>query len=324
MGIPDRHILDRYLKNTCTEEERKLVDEWYDQLEVDVPDESLISEEDRAAVKAEVWEGVSQGMLPTGRRSVLRRFGWQAAVAAAIFGIVVMSIHWWEHHAHRSPQKAMVAEHWDTVSAKAGKILHLTLDDGTNVWLKAGSTLSYPQKFAANERTVALLNGEAFLEVAKDDKRPFTLTSGECVTRVLGTSFNVRRYQERQDLSVSVITGKVQVATPSGTRRVLTAGSEMVKINAGNYVVKDIPPAAMRGAWKNGQMVFRQQQFSDIAAELEDYYAIKVNFRSEQTAKLRLTGRFSYFQSPDEILRSLCLVNGNVLEQAGNNYTISE
>ncbi|WP_295116989.1 FecR family protein [uncultured Chitinophaga sp.] len=324
MGIPDRHILDRYLKNTCTEEERILVDEWYDQLDVDLPDESLLSEEDRAALKAEVWNDVSSNMLRSrkpffGRHSIW----WQVGAAALIFGLVFMTINWWEDNAHRYTYMENVMQNWDTTTAKAGDILHLTMEDGTHVWLKAGSSISYPEHFANNERTVTLLNGEAFLEVAKDEKRPFILTSGECVTRVLGTSFNVRNYDKRKVASVSVITGKVQVAIGSGSKEVLDAGEEIVKEH-GDYIVKEIPVAAMRGAWKNGEMVFRQQQFKCIANELEDYYDIKVNFKDEQLATLRMTGRFSYRQSPDEILSSLCTVNGNRYTKQGNSYTISE
>ncbi|MCK7557471.1 FecR family protein [Chitinophaga sedimenti] len=162
VGIPDRHILDRYLKNTCTEEERQLVDEWYEQLNIDVTSDSLISDADRAAVKAEVWEGAAMGMEPAGPRTVRRRIWWQAAVAAGIFGLIITSMNWWEFNEHRLPQLLAAVQTWDTVTAKAGKILHLTLDDGTKVWLKAGSTISYPQHFASSERTVALLNGEAF------------------------------------------------------------------------------------------------------------------------------------------------------------------
>ncbi|MCK7557470.1 DUF4974 domain-containing protein [Chitinophaga sedimenti] len=144
------------------------------------------------------------------------------------------------------------------------------------------------------------------------------------MTRVLGTSFNVRRYESRKDMAVSVLSGKVQVATASGEKEVLAAGRELVKVDNKDYVVKDIPDAAMRGAWKNGEMVFRQQPFALIAAELEDYYAIEINFKSEQLAGLRITGRFSYAQTPDEILRSLCLVNGNKFSREGNNYTVFE
>lgn len=325
VGIPDRYILDRYLKNTCTEEERKLVDDWYDQLNIDVSDESLISEEDRAAVKAEVWEGVSGNMQPAKPFYGRYRIWWQAIAAAAVFVLVWVTIHWWENNAHRPIFALQQASGWDTTTAKAGNIVSLTLEDGTRIWLKAGSAISYPQHFDGDTRNVNLIRGEAFLDVAKDESRPFILTSGQCVTRVLGTTFNVRRYERRNEFAVSVLSGKVQVATPTGDKKILEKGEEVVQAEKGNYLVKEISPAAMRGEWKKGEMIFRQKRFAEIAAELEDYYGVTVTFKYERLADLRITGRFSYRQSPDDILRSLCTVNGNSFsKQSSNYYTISE
>lgn len=54
-----------------------------------------------------------------------------------------------------------------SIVVKPGKdVKKLVLADGTSVWLKGGSTLTYPESFSDENRQVSL-QGEAFFEVSK-------------------------------------------------------------------------------------------------------------------------------------------------------------
>lgn len=86
----------------------------------------------------------------------------------------------------------------------------IILSDGTSIVLQPHSQLEYPKVFAADLREV-VLTGEAFFEVQKDAKRPFMVHTNEIVTRVLGTSFTVRSFNEEDSVVVQVKTGKVSV-----------------------------------------------------------------------------------------------------------------
>lgn len=86
----------------------------------------------------------------------------------------------------------------------------IILSDGTSIVLQPHSQLEYPRVFAADLREV-VLSGEAFFEVQKDAKRPFMVHTNEIVTRVLGTSFTVRSFNEEDNVVVQVKTGKVSV-----------------------------------------------------------------------------------------------------------------
>jgi len=93
----------------------------------------------------------------------------------------------------------------------------IRLSDGSTVVLRPGSSLKYPAVFNPGFRKVEL-KGEAFFEISRDTLRPFYVYANESVTRVLGTSFNIRAYQNESEIIVKVHTGKVsvsQIATPS-------------------------------------------------------------------------------------------------------------
>ena len=96
-----------------------------------------------------------------------------------------------------------------------GKRSTLILEDGTKLWVNAGSRIVYPVTFADKKREI-YVNGEVFLEVTPDKKRPFIVKTKEMDVQVLGTSFNVMAYETDESSSVVLVTGAVQVNPSDG------------------------------------------------------------------------------------------------------------
>lgn len=105
------------------------------------------------------------------------------------------------------------------VETKPGERLKLTLPDGSNVTLNAGTRLSYPQRFNHKKREVVLLSGEAYFDIKHDIKKPFIVNADKTRTTVLGTAFNIRAYSFIGDVTVTVASGKVAVNSQSGQAR---------------------------------------------------------------------------------------------------------
>jgi transmembrane sensor len=86
----------------------------------------------------------------------------------------------------------------------------VNLEDGTTIVLKKNSKITYYSNFNILNREV-YLTGEAFFKVKHDKKRPFYVYAQNLVTKVLGTSFNVKAYAEDKNVTVKVNSGKVTV-----------------------------------------------------------------------------------------------------------------
>ena len=84
----------------------------------------------------------------------------------------------------------------------------IELSDGSKIWLNADSRIQFPKVFSGDTREV-YLNGEAFFEVTKIPSRPFIIHLANGTVRVLGTSFNIRAYDNEKLIETSVATGKV-------------------------------------------------------------------------------------------------------------------
>lgn len=107
-----------------------------------------------------------------------------------------------------------LAETWNQTDS----IMLIKLDDGSSVYLKPGSRISYTRKFNEGKLRKVFLSGEAFFDVVKNPAKPFLVYANELVTKVLGTSFNVRAFDGDENVVVQVRTGKVAVSVASQVR----------------------------------------------------------------------------------------------------------
>ncbi len=171
-----------------------------------------------AAHEEEVFQRIQQTIadeptVPVWRR--LPRWTSWAAAAALLFALGYFLL---PHTALHNQEVSYETLRQQTTLALTEKTnetaepLSVVLTDGSTVSLQPGSRISYAQNFSETTSREVYLSGEAFFEVAKDPNKPFYVFANELVTKVLGTSFNVRAYQDDEDITVEVRTGRVSVA----------------------------------------------------------------------------------------------------------------
>ncbi|MFZ6011074.1 MAG: FecR family protein, partial [Bacteroidota bacterium] len=166
----------------------------------------------------------------------------------------------------------------------------VTLPDGSRVTLKQHSQIKFPAAFEADHREV-FLEGEAFFEVTKDNKRPFMVYAQEIVTRVLGTSFTVKALGEK--VTVAVKTGKVSVYRKTGAPQqvVLTPNQQAVYGKSAEQVSHTLvqtpeiilPPAEVT------KMHFEEAPVSEIFNALEIAYGVDIVYDEAKLAGCSLT-----------------------------------
>lgn len=215
-------ILEKYFRGDCNEDEIAEIQAWYHSFEHDEDDISALSGREQEALRILMLNNI-RGNIKTAennnvadiRKSRFNRplFYFIAASAAILLVAFFLKT--------RMPAAAPVDSNEEiVVNNKTNSIQKITLSDGSKVWLSPNSRLSYLKAFAKNSRQVAM-NGEAFFEVTKDHSRPFSIHSGEVITKVWGTSFRVRAFAN--DITkVDVVTGKVSVSTPVKNKTIST------------------------------------------------------------------------------------------------------
>ena len=198
-------MLDRYLKGELTDTERIKLEAWLDLMKTDTVKERELSRADEEKLFQRITNNVGSVEDVTGyrppyhnKRSFLSKAWLQ--IAASLLFVVGLGFTSWYFVNTRRP-----AEIADSQSQHE----KLILNDGTIVWMKKGSKLSYYEK--QNGRFV-LFSGEALFEVVKNPASPFTISCGASTVNVMGTSFNL--VSNNSTLELKVLTGKVNVIPP--------------------------------------------------------------------------------------------------------------
>lgn len=170
---------------------------------------------------------------------------------------------------------------WNTISVPRGRQYHLTLSDGTVVWLNAASTIRYPVQFTGSTREVRI-TGEVYMEAASDAGRPFRVNvNDKAAVDVLGTAFNINAYDNENIIATTLIEGKIKVfnTTSQGIPSKLLLPGQQARIAHTNAspvnVISDVDVEKVM-AWKNGLFNFNGASLEQVMKQLERWYDIEV------------------------------------------------
>lgn len=178
----------------------------------------------------------------------------------------------------------------------------LTLADGTKVWLNANSTLSYPLAFKGLNRTVEL-SGEAYFEVAKNEKMPFVVTTKSATVQVLGTHFNISAYSDDNVEKTTLIEGLVKVLR-NDKELILSPGEQSVVRHGQSDILLKKVDIRQALAWKDGLFVFKDNTLDEVMKQIARWYDMEVEYRGTPKENL-IGGLYSKSKGLDELLKGL-------------------
>lgn len=178
-----------------------------------------------------------------------------------------------------------------------GKSSSVTFEDGTKVWVNAGTRVVYPATFAKKHREI-YVEGEIYLEVAPDKSRPFTVKTDDMQVRVLGTKFNVTSYAGDAQKRVVLLSGKVEVKTkkdevtlkPNQLLSYENTRTQVINVDASKYI-----------SWKDGLYQYYHERLDNVLKNLSRYYGKEI-VCGEGVAALTCTGKLDLKSELSEVL----------------------
>jgi len=168
----------------------------------------------------------------------------------------------------------------------------IKLDDGTKVWVNAETKLKYPVVFVGDRREV-VLEGEAFFDVAKNEK-PFIVKTSFGDVRVLGTAFGISAYASEPESYTTLVRGKVSVEREGMKPVVILPGEQVVTFKDGKMIKQEVDVEEFVG-WKDGIYVFKEKSLGEIMKTLERWYNISVDFQDKSLVDLPFTGNLKRY-----------------------------
>ncbi|ODS83748.1 MAG: hypothetical protein ABS46_05545 [Cytophagaceae bacterium SCN 52-12] len=321
---PSKEMLKRYLNSECTEEERLLIDRWYQHLNLGGEREIPGEETDR--LFSRIREEIS---ARTGRSRL--RLIWPQVAAAAVV-LVISGI--WIMSRPSDPGKGIPATRqvaaespMVTFTNEMQQVFVYTLPDSSTVQLLPGSVIGHPRAFAAQKREVTF-TGEGFFAIKRDETAPFLIESGNIRTEVLGTSFNLRVHPEQHTFNIRVATGRVAVTlnkTSEKSERVVLAPNQQATVQPDyeRLIVAThpiIPPR--KELWQPVSVRYNDTPLKEILAELRSVFNAEIELSNPLLGECTVTIELDDQNLP-EVLSMLNILLGTSYEIREGRFLIT-
>jgi transmembrane sensor len=273
-----KEIIVKYLEGTASDAEKRELLEWLrkkgNRKDFDFHSfawKNGLNKDSFPSGGEETWQKIQSGLFKKNYS------GWQKSrkveqflrYAAVFFFITTVGSLLWVFVNRPNASVERVTR----IIADNGQISKVLLPDSSVVWLNSGSSLTYSNSFAENNRDLRLI-GEAYFEVAKNKKLPLVVNCNSLLIKVTGTKFDVNSYPSKDKISIILEEGSVQLLSKNNAsfQSTLQPGELAVfdlsnkklaisKINTYKYT-----------AWKEGIIHVYNQTLAEVTERLKTRY----------------------------------------------------
>lgn len=277
-------LAKKYHAGQCSTKEKNLYEKVYDEFMKDDSLAPIWNEKEKENTRKKILSGIEIKRFEKKRERIwLNRMVWRiAASVLLVLGIGLTSYFIGNRE---------VEVNYLTKSTTKGQRSVVTLSDGSVITLNSKSKLAYPEKFSGKTREITL-EGEAFFEVQKDPERTFIVHAGDVVTTVLGTSFNVRAFEEAQ-VEVTVATGTVKVAANATGREVLlTKGQQAIYSGKLSDIITRDVDLRRYTSWIGRSLEFDMMPFKEVVNILKRTYNTEIRIQGTGSDECLIRGKY--------------------------------
>lgn len=281
-------IIIKYLNQTATDEEMKLLSDWLEQSSDNqqqftvtrdlwfTSEASFSSHTDESAKAFNLFKQNALAFENRRKKNVFSMHFLKIAVSVALLiACTTVAFYFGKGSVTNMPKIVNVV--MNQVIMGAGNKGSVTLPDGTLVWLNNNSKLVYPEQFEANARRVKLI-GEGYFEVKSNADAPFYVETSDMSVKVLGTHFDVRSYEQKSISETVLLSGKVEVEMMNGGKKHILSPDEKISFDkrTNQYTVAHVN-ATEYVLWTADKLVFEDERLSVILRKMGRWYGIDIS-----------------------------------------------
>lgn len=312
-----KKLIEKYLKGNCTPEEVAAIHEWYNSFEEEQDPADFITFQQQEELKFRLLTNIKRNVASlefkskhkNKRKTVSRTLIYLLSGVAAM---IILTVGVFFYIQKESSSSDLGDVHVVNMTKTIQKVV---LSDGSIVWLNPKSKVIYPQNFTSSLRKIQM-QGEAFFEVKPDSRRPFIIFSGNVITRVWGTSFRIRAY-ENIPVEVSVLTGKVsvQLQTKEDSELILLPQQTATYLKANDLLKKGIEKkTSTMSIWHKETLTFDNEPIREVIKVLNTQFKVNISTGDEKLLDYVLKADFTDQSLPSilEMLRKSLNVENEI------------
>lgn len=211
---------------------------------------------------------------------------------------------------------------YEEITTGRGETKEITLTDGTCIILNSVSQVTIPSDFNQNNRCISM-DGEAFFDVSHNPDQPFIIKNASTQVKVLGTSFNVKSYDEDEYINVTVSTGKVQVNIQDLNLQLLVSPLEHLSVNKQTGTLTKLAVKENKYAhWKDGALYFNKEPISEVIKNINRKYDMDVVLECKDCKQI-ISGSHDN-KSLESVIKSICFTTGLKYKKNGEKIILYE
>lgn len=289
-------LIEKFLSHSISEEEKEKLFHAYHQEQISEEqfDRYYAAKWKRAGQhtssfadesKERTWQKLRMHMRAPSKALPRRRNSWvsYASVAAVAILFFILGISLQPAGVH--PGKELV------VTVENGQKASIQLPDGSHVRLNSASELRYSPDFGEKNRTVKLV-GEAYFDVESDPDNPFVvLAHDDLQVKALGTRFNIKSYPNDQQVTGTLLEGRIEVSNELSTEILAPHDQVMYHIREKTFRRSRVDNAEEAIFWMTDQFVFDKERLEDIAKMLERTYNVTIAFSTPGIKEIQYSGK---------------------------------
>lgn len=188
-----------------------------------------------------------------------------------------------------------------------GKRNYYLFPDGSKVWLNAGSKVRITKDFKGKFREV-FLEGEAFFDVVHNTQKPFIIHTGNIVTQVLGTAFNVSAYPKK-NISVVVLRGKVGVKDAKRLLAFVNPNQQLAYNLKTKALKSEQVNAELYTSWTKGELELKDVSMEEASEIISRWYNVKIVFKDQHLKKNHFVASFPVNTSLEQVIGIISKLN---------------
>lgn len=204
----------------------------------------------------------------------------------------------------------------------------VTLPDGSTVWLNSDSRLRFPVAFASDKRSVEL-SGEAYFDVVKNEQCPMLISlKNNYMIEVLGTQFNVRAYEDEEDVQTALYSGVINLLKDDTAKQSVDKVLNMqpndvciVKEQTIRVQKSTEERMARIAAWKDGSVYFDNTPLGEVLKSIERHHGVNIHVSDQSILNYSITARFDD-ESAVQIMNMLRYIAPIDYRMEGKEFTL--
>lgn len=323
MQKPSNHIIESVLNNNANKHDAKVVAKWFTTKEGQAYLKDLMDKEHYQYTndsnttnfnQKETLQKINKTINNHKRRFILNR------IAVVLIPFLMLSAVLWYVN---SKIDVFNTAQTKTIATVKGEKNQIVFQDGTRVYINPKTTVTFPEKFGFNSRTISL-NGEAYFEVSKNPNRPFIIKTENSSVKVLGTSFLITSYKNDKNLTIILDEGKIAFTNKNNIKKELKAG-EKLKYNKKTGKITISKKHELHNYHKNNDkfIAFDNDSLKTVIQTLNRWYNVSFDIKNNTAYNYSFTTSFKN-NSLTEVLTELQKLSPLTFTATENNKIIVE